>query len=113
MLRRITPLLAAQALLATIVVAQSLEAGPVPRQVAAPPSDIESGLLRLPDPAAGAVRSRAALFELQWLPDGAGAWRAIADLPVKRGPLSLAVQAHGASAMPVALQVGGRGGLLG
>ncbi len=112
MLRRITPLLAAQALLATIVVAQSMEAEPVPRQVAAPPSDIESGLLRLPDPAAGAVRSRAALFELQWLSDGAGAWRAIADLPVKRGPLSLAVQAHGASAMPVALQVGVRGGLL-
>lgn len=112
MLRRIFPLLAAQALLAPLLLAQSMETEPVPRQVAAPPSDIESGLLRLPAPAAGAVRSRAALFELQWFPDGAGAWRASVDLPVKRGPLSLAVQAHGAGAMPVALQVAGRGGLL-
>lgn len=112
MLRRLAPLLAAQALFAPLLPAQSTGAPPIPRQVTAPPADIESGLLRLPDPAAGAVRSRAALFELRWVPDGPGAWRAAVELPVARGPLSLAVQGHGAGGMSVALEVAGRAGLL-
>lgn len=112
MLRRLALLLASQALLASLLLAQSVGAQLVPRQVAAPPADIERGLLRLPDPAAGAVRSRGALFELQWVPDGPGAWRAFVELPVMRGPLSLAVQGHGAGEMSMALRVGQRSGLL-
>ena len=40
---------------ASPLLAQTWDDGPTPRQVAAPASDIESGLLRLPEPAAGAV----------------------------------------------------------
>jgi len=112
MQRRLAFLLAAQALLVPLLPAQSIHDSLVARQVAAPPGDIESGLLRLPDPAAGAVRSRAALFELSWAAAGPGAWQSFVELPVARGPLSLAVQGHGAGGMSVALQVAGRAGLL-
>ena len=102
MQRRLAFLLAAQALLVPLLPAQSIHDSLVARQVAAPPGDIESGLLRLPDPAAGAVRSRAALFELSWAAAGPGAWQSFVELPVARGPLSLAVQGHGAGGMSVA-----------
>jgi len=77
----------------------------VPRQVAAPAADILSGRLRLPDPSVGAVRCRAALLELAWRPVVAGRWRAIATVPVRRGDVGLAVQAFGARAMDVRLQL--------
>ena len=93
---------------ASPLLAQTWGDGPAPRQVAAPASDIESGLLRLPEPAAGAVRSRAALFELEWTADGAGGWRSEAALPVAPGPLALALQAHGAGGMEIELAVRGR-----
>lgn len=44
-----------------------LQAAPPSRAVAAPPSDLESGLLRLEDPARHAVRSRAAWIDVRAL----------------------------------------------
>ncbi len=93
---------------ASPLLAQTWDDGPTPRQVAAPASDIESGLLRLPEPAAGAVRSRAALFELEWTADGAGGWESEAALPVAPGALALALEAHGAGGMEIELAVQGR-----
>jgi len=108
MIRRPVPSIALALLLASAAQGQAVPgARPVPRQVAAPASDIESGRLRLPDPRAGATRCRAALFELGWRPDGPDAWRAEATLPVSAGPLAYAVQAHGAGAMEMSLEVGG------
>lgn len=76
----------------------------VARQVAAPAADILSGLLRLPDPSAGAVRSRAALLPVSWTEDGSGAWVYSAQVPLGSGPLGLALVAPGADGWDVRLQ---------
>ncbi len=61
----------------------------VARHLAAPPSDILSGLVVLPEPAALEVASTGAVLELSWQRAG-GEWVAALDLPVERaGPLSL------------------------
>lgn len=66
--------------------------GPTPRQVAAPASDIASGIVRLPDPAAAPTVSYAAILpvKLERVP-GAG-WVAELTYPVERaGTLVLAL----------------------
>lgn len=65
----------------------------VARHVTAPPSDIVSGRVVLPDPAALESSSTYAVLELPWQRDaGAGAWVAAVELPVERaGPLALAL----------------------
>lgn len=92
---------------------QSTEGAPLrPRQVAAPASDLVDGTLRLPEPSAGAVRSRGAFFDLAWEADGEGRWRAEVSLPLARGPLGLAVQAADASDFVIQLRVAGEAELL-
>ncbi|MDG1984921.1 MAG: hypothetical protein P8M11_10160 [Planctomycetota bacterium] len=113
MLRRLALSSLAPLLLAPCLQAQAPGSRLVARQVAAPAHDIESGRLRLPAPAGGAVRARGALFELSWTADGRGGWRALTELPVGRGPLALALQAHGAGVMRIDLDVAGQSGLLG
>lgn len=68
----------------------------VARHLAAPPSDILSGRVVLPDPAALDVASTYAVLDLPWQrgPDG---WTAALELPVEReGPLSLGLVGLGA-----------------
>lgn len=47
-----------------------------PKHVAAPPEDVRSGLVALPDPADLGVVSGTALLPVDWRPDPAGGWRA-------------------------------------
>ncbi|MEM9382314.1 MAG: choice-of-anchor X domain-containing protein, partial [Planctomycetota bacterium] len=84
----------------------------VPRQVAAPASDLIDGTLRLPPPSAGAVRCRGSLFPLDWRGDGAKGWRAEVSLPVAQGALGLAVHAMGASSYEVDVTGAGLAGPL-
>ncbi|MEC8495057.1 MAG: choice-of-anchor X domain-containing protein [Planctomycetota bacterium] len=79
----------------------------VPRQVAAPASDLLDGTLRLPDPGEGAVRSHAAIFWLEWESSGEDRWAAEAGLPVTSGALGVAVQAFDASSFEIECTVGG------
>ncbi|QDV09597.1 hypothetical protein Poly30_51550 [Planctomycetes bacterium Poly30] len=79
----------------------------VPRQVAAPAADILDGTVRLPEPRAGAVRSRGAFFALAWEPDGETLWSARVQAPIARGALGFAVQAASASAFTLQLRVAG------
>jgi hypothetical protein len=68
----------------------------VARHLAAPPSDIETGRLVLPEPAALAESSTHAVLEPTWRLE-AGQRVATLDLPVERaGPLSLALLGAGA-----------------
>lgn len=61
-------------------------------QVAAPPSDIESGIVRLPDPASAPSTSRAAILPLRFRRVAGVGWSADLEVPVDRsGPLSLAL----------------------
>lgn len=106
-------LLALSLIVATTVVAAPAAARSatrsdlVPRQVAAPASDLVDGTLRLPHPSEGAVRSRAALFWLEWAPTSRGLWTAEAEMPVAAGPLGFAVQAFDASSFEIALAIDG------
>jgi hypothetical protein len=62
-----------------------------PRQVAAPASDILSGVVRLPDPEDTATTSRAAILPLRFRREGEG-WSAEAALPIEAsGALSIAI----------------------
>lgn len=79
----------------------------VPRQVAAPASDLVDGTLRLPDPSEGAVRSHAAIHWLKWERAGRDRWVAEAQLPVSSGALALAVQAFDASSFEIECAVDG------
>lgn len=98
---------------ASASVAASPDGGDLrPRQVAAPASDLLDGTLRLPDPSAGAVRCRGALFDLAWQAHGVDRWRAEVTLPLARGPLGLAVQAADASDFVLQLSVAGGADLL-
>jgi hypothetical protein len=65
---------------------------PVARQVAAPASDIESGLVRLPDPASTPTTSYASISRLHFERSASGVWTAELSLPVEReGSLALAL----------------------
>jgi len=64
----------------------------VAKQVAAPPADILSGRVRLPDPAACASVSRCTLLPVEFARDEFGAWVFEARLPIaRRGPAALAL----------------------
>ena len=70
--------------------------GQVARHIAAPPDDILSGRVVLPEPATLEVASTYAVLDLSWqrAPDG---WTAALELPVERdGPLSLGLVGLGA-----------------
>ena len=78
-----------------------------PRQVAAPPADIASGLLRLPDPAATPGVSRAFLAPLDFARTGAG-WSAELDLALEtRGPLALGILSPDAAGLRLAARAPG------
>ncbi len=101
-------LVTAAILLVATETAQSAQRGAlVPRQVAAPASDLLDGTLRLPDPGEGAVRSHAAIFWLEWERSGEDLWTAGARLPVTSGALGLAVQAFDASSFEIECLVDG------
>lgn len=71
---------------------------PHAKQVAAPAADILTGIVRLPDPADQATRSRAALIQVDLRPDGRGGWSFETLLPVPSdGPLALALLAPDAA----------------
>ena len=87
--------------------------GLVARQVAAPPADILSGLLKLPEPEAGAVRSRAALLAVDWTradsaTHGQAEWIYRSRLPLAAGGLGLALVGPGADRWEVQLRGPGR-----
>ncbi|MCC6408659.1 MAG: hypothetical protein IT453_15965 [Planctomycetes bacterium] len=75
-----------------ILLAASANAGELAvKQVAAPPSDILSGIVRLPEPSAAKTGSRALVRELAFVRDASGAWSAEVPLDVEvAGALSLA-----------------------
>jgi hypothetical protein len=61
-------------------------------QVAAPASDILSGIVRLPDPASAPSTSRAAILPLRFRRVPGAGWTAELELPVERaGPISMAL----------------------
>ena len=61
-------------------------------QVAAPPRDIVSGIVRLPDPASAPSTSRAAILPVRFRRVAGVGWTADLEVPVDRsGPLSLAL----------------------
>jgi hypothetical protein len=63
-----------------------------PRQVVAPPADIASGLLRLPDPASTPTSFRASLLPVRFEQQARGGWAAQLELAVEReGGWSLAL----------------------
>ncbi len=63
-----------------------------PRQVVAPPADIASGLLRLPDPASTPTSFRASLLPVRFEQQARGGWAAQFELAVERdGGWSLAL----------------------
>lgn len=64
----------------------------VARQVAAPASDIESGVVRMPDPSSSPSVSDATVLPLRFERDASGGWFAQASFPVEReGELTLAL----------------------
>jgi len=70
----------------------ALVAGIPSHQVAAPASDILSGVVRLPDPASAPSTSRAAILPLRFRRVPGIGWSADVELPVERsGPLSMAL----------------------
>ena len=84
---------AARAIAAFLVLTASLQAqSALPRQVAAPASDITSGVVRLPEPSATPSRSRAALLPVEFAWVEPGIWRFEGSLPVEdEGPLAIAL----------------------
>jgi len=83
---------------------------PAPRQVAAPPADILSGVVRLPDPIEGAVSSRAAMLAVDFTWDGARGWSFQGRLPVESaGPLSIALLAPDAARWSLTVDPGSGG----
>ena len=89
-MRRSTALIVGLLCIAPGAVAQ------VARYLAAPPSDILSGRVVLPDPAALDVASTYAVLDLSWR-RGADGWSAAIEVPVEReGPLSLGLVGLGA-----------------
>ncbi len=105
--RSIAPLLATL-LLASAALAQDV----VPRSVAAPPSDLENGRLRLPDPAATPTRSRAALVPLAFART-AGSWVAELELPFETdGACTLALLSPGAGELQLSVRAPGAAGFV-
>jgi hypothetical protein len=78
-----------------------------PRQVAAPASDILSGIVRLPDPADTATTSRAAILPLRFHREGE-AWSAEIALPIEaNGDLAFAILSPDAGAWKLATRAPG------
>jgi hypothetical protein len=70
---------------------------PEPRQVAAPASDIVSGIVRLPDPASTPIVSRAAILPLAFTRATDSTWSARVELPIDRGgDVALGLLSHDA-----------------
>lgn len=107
---RSATLLAALALLAVTTTAShsfaaQSEAACVPRQVAAPASDILAGIVRLPSPRQSAAVSRGSLAKLDFAATG-GSMESLHELLVERdGALEFALLASGSSAWRVALRM--------
>jgi len=79
-----------------------------PRQVAAPASDILSGIVRLPDPASAPTASRAAILPLRFLPEGES-WSAEIELPVEAaGDLAIALLSPDAGTWKLSARAPGR-----
>jgi hypothetical protein len=78
-----------------LVLCAALEAHaqePLPRQVAAPASDITHGVVKLPDPASTPTISAAAILPLRFEQVRDGTWAADLTYPVEQnGPLTLAL----------------------
>jgi hypothetical protein len=90
--------------LATSAIAQS----PAARQVAAPASDIVSGLVRLPYPSSTPTISCAAVFPLRFVREPNVGWIADVSVPVeRRGAVALAMLSPDAGAWRVEVGVGG------
>jgi hypothetical protein len=80
----------------------------LPRQVAAPASDILSGLVRLPPPSDAPMRSRAALLPVEFTWSEDGVWRSELRLPVEAaGPLAIALAAPDAASWRASVDLGG------
>ncbi len=83
----------------TALVASAAAQTPQPRQVAAPASDILSGLVRLPDPASTPIVSRAAIVPLVFTRAADATWAAQVELPIDRaGDVALALLSPDAGA---------------
>lgn len=78
--------------IALLTAANAQAQAPTPRQVVAPPADITSGLLRLPDPASTASRSSASVLPVKFVAQPDGRFAADFELPVEgEGRWSLAL----------------------
>ncbi len=76
----------------------------VPRQVAAPPEDVTSGRVRLPDPEQSATRSGAAWLAVVLAPNSSGGFAWEGEVPVSAsGPVALALLGEDALAWRLAL----------
>jgi hypothetical protein len=97
------------AILATGLGASRVDAqGSMPRQVAAPASDILAGVVRLPDPASTPTVSRAAWIPLRFEREASGAWTADLEVPIERsGPLALAILSPDAGNLRLLVRDGG------
>jgi hypothetical protein len=100
---------AARTIAALLVLSASLQAqSMLPRQVAAPASDITSGVVRLPEPDAAPSRSRAALIPVEFAWVEPGTWRYEGSLPVEDdGPLAIALASPDAGSWRVTVDAGG------
>lgn len=72
------------AVAATVLLSTSASAQLLARDISAPPSDILSGLVRLPDPASTAVRSRASALPVRFEQQPDGRLHAQFELAVER-----------------------------
>lgn len=99
-MRSLLAALGLSSVLLSAAVAQEL----APRSVAAPPSDLENGRLRLPEPAASPTRSRAALVPLSFERSARG-WAAELELPFESdGACTLALLSPGAGELQLSLR---------
>ncbi len=91
----------------TALVASATAQSPEPRQVAAPASDILSGLVRLPDPASTPSVSRAAIVPLDFTRARDLWWSAEVELPIDRaGDVALALLSPDAGAWTLHVATG-------
>jgi hypothetical protein len=77
----------------------------IPHQVAAPPSDILAGVVRLPDPACTPTSSAAIVLPLAFTRDSSGTFAAELDVPVESaGTLALAILSPDAGSLQVSVR---------
>lgn len=75
------------------------------KQLAGPPADILSGIMRLPDPADAGIRSHAAMLPIYLTPAGSGGWAWQSELPVdSAGNLSLVLFTPEGAAWDISVQ---------